>query len=326
MQSARGGSPGVARESMDGLIVVDKPEGPSSHDVVARVRRALSERRIGHTGTLDPMATGVLPLVLGRATRLARFITSETKTYRATVRLGVATTTHDRLGERVGAVSPVDGIGRDAVEAALGAFRGTFMQTPPAFSAKKLGGARAYDLARRGVAVTPAAVAVTVQSLVLHAVEGGLVDLEVTGSPGFYVRTLAHDLGVALGVGGHLAALRRTRSGELTERDAVPLAAIEGDPAGAAARVRPMAALLPAWPTARTTPGGLERVRRGQALRPADCSAWPEDAGNAPAGAGHEQPAEAVSVRVLGPDGDLIALAGTVHGGPAALHPRVVLV
>ena len=217
---------------MDGLIVVDKPEGPSSHDVVARVRQALGERRVGHTGTLDPLATGVLPLVLGRATRLARFITADVKRYRATIRLGWATTTHDRLGEALAPRVTPEGLTREAVDRALDRFRGTFLQTPPAFSAKKLAGTRAYDLARRGQPVTPAPTLVTVHDLTLVSFDRDLVVVDVIGSAGFYVRSLAHDLGTGFEVGAHLTALRRTAAGALTERDALPLADIEADPAG----------------------------------------------------------------------------------------------
>jgi tRNA pseudouridine55 synthase len=133
---------------MDGLLVVDKPAGPTSHEVVARVRRALGERRVGHTGTLDPAATGVLPLVLGRATRLARFLSASDKSYEAVVHLGVATDTHDAEGVPVGAPYQGPLPSRDAIDRALDAFRGTFLQQPPAYSAKKIGGRRSYELAR----------------------------------------------------------------------------------------------------------------------------------------------------------------------------------
>src|SRR5262252_88967 len=133
---------------MDGLLIIDKPAGPTSHDVVARMRRALGERRIGHTGTLDPAATGVLPLVVGRATRLARFVGASSKSYEAVVRLGVATDTADAAGLPIG--PPHDGPlpSRDAIDRALSEFRGTFLQRPPAYSAKKVAGTRSYALAR----------------------------------------------------------------------------------------------------------------------------------------------------------------------------------
>jgi tRNA pseudouridine55 synthase len=312
---------------VDGLIVVDKPEGPTSHDVVARVRRILGERRVGHTGTLDPLATGVLPLVLGRATRLARFLTADSKHYRATIRLGSATTTNDRLGEFVGPVKDAAGVSREAVEEALNCFRGSFLQTPPAFSAKKLAGTRAYDLARRGEPAIPAAVAVTVHTLHLLALDEGVVELEVRASAGFYVRALAHDLGAALDVGGHLVALRRIASGQITEADAVPLAEIEADPAAATGRLRPMSSLLTTWPTVFATLNGLERVRRGLPLRQDDCTAWPPEQSHHEAVESRADGPEGVSVRVLGPDGDLVALASwSAPEAAAALHPRIVLV
>jgi tRNA pseudouridine55 synthase len=312
---------------VDGLIVVDKPEGPTSHDVVARVRRILGERRVGHTGTLDPLATGVLPLVLGRATRLARFLTADSKHYRATIRLGSATTTNDRLGEIVGPVKSAEGASREAVEEALNRFRGSFLQTPPAFSAKKVAGTRAYDLARRGEPAIPAAVAVTVHTLHLLALDEGVVEVEVRASAGFYVRALAHDLGAALEVGGHLVALRRIASGQITEADAVPLAEIEADPAAASSLVRPMSGLLTTWPTAFATPAGLERVRRGLPLRQGDCTAWPQEPSHHEAVESRGDGPEGASVRVLGPDGDLVALASwSAPEAAAALHPRIVLV
>src|SRR5438132_2714272 len=133
---------------MDGVLVIDKPTGPTSHDVVARVRRAIRERRIGHTGTLDPAASGVLPLVIGRATRLARFLSAGEKRYEACIRLGIVTDTGDATGSPIGAVYSGALPSRDAIESALGAFRGTFLQQPPVYSAKMIGGHRSYDLAR----------------------------------------------------------------------------------------------------------------------------------------------------------------------------------
>src|SRR5262245_53314366 len=164
---------------LDGLLVIDKPEGPTSHDVVARLRRVLGERRIGHTGTLDPLATGVLALLLGRATRLAQFLSGDAKQYRADVRLGQATTTCDREGEPVGAATVVEGLDRHRIEAALDAFRGSFLQTPPLYSAKKVGGEVAHRLARRGEAAALAPAAVTVHALTLVAADGPDLTLDV---------------------------------------------------------------------------------------------------------------------------------------------------
>src|SRR6187397_1291406 len=184
-------------------MVVDKPAGPTSHDVVDRVRRALGVRKVGHTGTLDPFATGVLAVCVGKATRLARFLTGTDKTYRATVRLGFATTTDDLTGEPVGVVGS-GVVSDDALRRACDALTGPLQQSAPAFSAKWVQGRRAYDLARVGIeAPRP------VSSVVIHSIEvlghaRELVELEVRCSAGTYIRALARDLGTALGVGAHL--------------------------------------------------------------------------------------------------------------------------
>jgi tRNA pseudouridine55 synthase len=302
--------------SLDGLLVIDKPEGPTSHDVVARMRRVLRERRIGHTGTLDPLATGVLALLVGRATRLAQFLSSDEKQYRARIRLGRATTTWDREGDPVG--EPVDATSIDAarIEAALAAFRGSFLQTPPGYSAKKIGGERAHRLARRGEAMELTPAPVTVHALEVVAIEGVDVTVDVRASAGFYVRSLAHDLGMALGCGAHLQALRRTAAGPLGLDGALPLAEAEADPDAARAHVRPLSALLPEWPAVRVTAEGVARVRSGAVLRPGDCAEWSEP-GSGTGGAGD------VSVRILDAAGGLLALGA--WAGPV-LHPRVVLV
>src|SRR6185436_13657373 len=197
---------------MDGLLVIDKPVGPTSHDVVMRVRRLLGERRVGHTGTLDPGASGVLPLVVGRATRLARFLSAAGKSYDAAIQLGVATDTGDSAGTPVGPAFKGPFPERESIDRALDAFRGTFLQQPPAYSAKKIGGKRSHRLARAASralhappalpappAVLPAPVSVTVYALELGGVDGGRLTLRVDCSAGFYVRGLAHDLGERLG-------------------------------------------------------------------------------------------------------------------------------
>ena len=214
---------------MDGLLVIDKPPGPTSHDVVARMRRVLGERRIGHTGTLDPAASGVLPLVLGRATRLARFMSGSRKRYEAVVSFGQATDTYDAEGLPVGERSLAIP-SRTQIESALDTFRGTFEQQPPAFSAKKIAGRRSYESARAArVKPQPAGpglpvpVSVTVHDLAIVALAGDQLTLSIECSAGFYVRSLAHDLGVRLGVGAHLAALRRTASAGLTLDVAITL-------------------------------------------------------------------------------------------------------
>jgi tRNA pseudouridine55 synthase len=311
---------------MHGLLVVDKPVGPTSHDVVARVRRAIGERRVGHTGTLDPGASGVLPLVLGRATRLARFLSAAEKSYDATIVLGAATDTYDSAGRRLTASNHGPLPERDLIERTLDAFRGTFLQEPPPFSAKKIGGRRSYDLARAAAAAPgaedsapaprPAPVTVTVHRLQIVGLHADRLVLRLDCSPGFYVRSLAHDLGRRLGTGAHLEALRRTRSGDLSLADAVPLDVIERDPGAAAAAIVPLGRMLPAMPSVRLTAAGVTRARHGRELEGADY-------GDAPAGL---QPgAGDRPVRLLDPTGDLVGLA--VPGTrPGLLHPSVVLV
>jgi tRNA pseudouridine55 synthase len=301
--------------TLDGLLVIDKPEGPTSHDVVARVRRLLRIPGVGHTGTLDPMATGVLPLVLGKATRLARFLTADAKRYQAEVRLGWATDTYDRLGEQTGDAVAMD-VTRERVEAALEAFRGEIMQTPPAYSAKKIGGESAHRLARRGEAVTPAPVQVTVHHLELLELSGDRLTLDVHSSAGFYVRSLAHDLGAAIGCGAHLSALRRTASGDWTLAHSIPLADCERDVDAMRARIVPMSRLLAGWPAVTVNVDGERRVRHGQALRPADLLS--------PAAAPAIEGMQTEGIRVLTGAGDLIAIAQ--HRPDGLLHPGLVLV
>ena len=307
---------------MDGVLVIDKPEGPTSHDVVAMVRRALGEKRVGHTGTLDPLATGVLPLVLGRATRLVRFLTASAKDYEATVLFGVTTDTLDVTGEetsRSGA-SP----SRDALAAALRAFEGEQMQVPPAYSAKKVGGRRAYDFARQDEPVELAAVPVRVPRLDLVDFGNNRCRLSLTSSAGFYVRSLVRDLGERCGTGATLEALRRTRSGEFTIDEAVPLDAVRRtrlepsdpgsripDPALVALLI-PMERLLPDLPAVTVTAEGLTRVSHGQHVRPADMS-------------GAMPPGSSGWIRVLDAGGALVAL-GTPQRASGALHPEVVLI
>ncbi len=301
---------------MDGVLVVDKPRGPTSHDVVDRVRRALRTRRVGHTGTLDPFATGVLPVCVGRATRLARFLSGGDKEYSATIRLGFATTTDDLSGEPLGPAVTVE-VEPGALQAALEALVGSFDQVPPAFSAKHVGGRRLYELARRGEAVPRAASSVTVHALRLLARQGDTLEVAVCCSAGTYVRALARDLGERLGTGAHLTALRRMRSGafDLTQ-------AVSGDDlAGAADRMIPMAGLLLDLPAVRVAEPGRRLVGHGRELGREDVvHGFPE------------QPVD--RVRVLDESGALVALAVPRGFGPGssalprvpALHPDVVLV
>lgn len=196
-----------------GVLPLDKPEGPTSHDMVAVARRALKERRIGHTGTLDPFASGLLLLCVGRATRLAEFLTGLDKTYEAVARLGVATDSEDRDGTVVSESDGWRGLDREAVEAALAGFSGAIEQVPPQFSAKKVGGEAMYRKARRGEYVELAARPVHIHEIELLELDLPDVRFRVRCSSGTYIRSLARDVGETLGVGAHLTQLRRTAIG-----------------------------------------------------------------------------------------------------------------
>lgn len=219
----------MAGAAHEGVLVIDKPAGPTSHDVVARVRRILGTRRVGHTGTLDPAATGVLVVAVGRATRLVEVLQAGVKTYAARVTLGVETDSQDTTGVVVARTSAAR-LTEAAVCEALMAFQGPIMQVPPMVSAIKVGGERLHAKARRGETVERAARAVTITDLVLEDFTPGeeaSVSFLVTCSTGTYVRTIAHDLGRTLGVGGSLAHLRRLANGSFTLDDAVTLDALE---------------------------------------------------------------------------------------------------
>lgn len=212
-------------ETWDGLLPIDKPAGPTSHDLVARIRSATGTRRVGHTGTLDPPATGLLLLVIGRATRLARYVPDSPKTYRGTFTLGLVTTTDDAAGDVVrrheGALP-----GADDVLASAAALVGRQLQVPPAFSARQVGGTRMYSLARRGVAVEAPASEVLVETLQLTPTSlPELWDYEMVVSTGTYVRAIVRDLGAALGCGASVRTLRRTAIGPFRVEDAVSVPA-----------------------------------------------------------------------------------------------------
>lgn len=309
---------------MNGVLIVDKPLGPTSHDVVARVRRAVGLSRIGHTGTLDPLATGVLPLVVGRATRLAQFLTLEEKEYVAGVRLGAATPTYD-AEERImrddhGAPilmkpAPAATVTEADFRAVLPEFLGTYWQVPPPFSAKKIGGTPAYMLARLKKDVEVKPVQVTVRELELTAFEKGLATLRVVCSSGFYVRSLAHDIGQRLECGAHLESLRRIRAGEFEAGRAVPLATIQAEGPAALKRLIPMTELLSDLPHVVVNERGARRAAHGNALAVEDL--W--DAERVIPPNAHPGP-----VRVLDADGALLAIGESGAGG--LLQPVVVLV
>lgn len=254
-----------------GIIIIDKPQGWTSQDVVARLRRVFGTRRIGHGGTLDPMATGVLPVFVGRATRAVEFFESARKGYLATLRLGVLTDTQDVTGT-VLETRPVT-VGKDQVEAVLPRFLGPQLQTPPMYSAVKVGGKKLYELARAGKTVERQPRPVEIYGLTLLEARGEAYVLQVDCSKGTYVRTLCQDIGLALGCGGAMAALRRTRAGVYGLEDAVPLEALlAGSQEEAAALLRPVDSLFSEYPALSLTPGQEKACRNGAAF---SCPAGP---------------------------------------------------
>jgi tRNA pseudouridine55 synthase len=304
---------------VDGVLVIDKPSGITSHDVVAVVRRTLRERRVGHTGTLDPMATGVLPLALGRATRLARFFSASDKDYDATIRFGLTTDTYDVTGTETGRSDRTPA--HEAVERALESLRGEYLQPPPAYSAKRVGGKRAYDLARREEAVVLAPAPVRVSRAELRSLEGGVALVAMTCSTGFYVRSFAHTLGELTGAGACLQALRRTRSGAFGLDRAVTMDELVrlGQPSYVT-----FDDLLPEFPAAIVNSEGRQRVVHGRELEPAQMSRQPVHRRADRLERSEADPPK-VWTRVLDEDGHLIALA-TAFEGRTSLHPSIVLI
>ncbi len=267
---------------LSGFLNVDKPVGMTSHDVVAVVRRALRIRKAGHAGTLDPLASGVLVVCLGSATRLSEYVMASTKRYRARVRLGVETDTYDTEGE-VLAVHDASGVTLAAVERALEPLRGEIAQVPPMYSAVKQGGRKLYELARAGETVTRAARPVFIETLTVMEWTPPIVTLDIVCSAGTYVRSLAHDLGAALGVGAHLAGLVRLASGAFKLEDAAPLDTLLADPDWTRHLIAPSAALTD-WPVVELDAGALKRVLRGQALPDSRALAGTLAQGRAPDG------------------------------------------
>ena len=245
----------------NGILIIDKPEGWTSMDVCAKLRGLFHERRVGHGGTLDPMATGVLPVFLGRATRAVSFVTDSEKEYVAGLQLGVITNTQDTTGEIL-ETRPVS-VTREQLEAALAPFRGDILQVPPMYSAIKIGGKKLYELARKGKEVERPPRPVTIHALELVEQTGpDAWTLRVRCSKGTYVRTLCHDIGLALGCGGAMSSLRRTMAGGFTLDDAVTLKGVLSAP-DPAALLRPVDACFADRP-ALTLPAGAEKkVRNG---------------------------------------------------------------
>jgi tRNA pseudouridine55 synthase len=305
----------------NGLLVLDKPAGVTSHDVVNQVRRLVGERRVGHAGTLDPAATGVLVVAIGRATGVLRFLDLEPKRYRACVRLGWETTTLDAEGERVGEIRPVR-LGVEEIAGALERFRGRIEQTPPMVSALKVKGVALHRLARRGIEVERVARPVTIHRLTLEEYRAPVVTLQVTCSSGTYVRSLAQDLGRALGCGAHLARLRRTAVGAFGEEDAVRLGGTLPDPDERAAflgrHLVPLDRALAHLPPVVLSAAAARAVTRGVA------GSAEREAAEKLAAMERQRP-----FRLTSEDGELLAVGemrpGT-DGAPAALRLHRVLV
>lgn len=308
----------VNSQELSGVYIIDKPAGMTSHDVVASVRKILNTRQVGHFGTLDPFATGVLPLSVGKATRFAQFYLRSRKAYEGAMRLGFFTDTYDATGKPTSESATIQP-DPAALDKAFRELTGRIMQTPPPYSAKRVGGTRAYELARqqKPVALTP--VEVEVYALELLGVEGDLVRFAVECSGGTYVRSLAHDFGQKLGCGAHLASLRRTAVAEFHESRAVTvekLAAAMQEGKLEGCRV-PMEGLLPDCPELVVRGREEQSVRHGhkfelaQALRPGR--------GGAPG-----RTSVIKLLKILNPEHRLIAIARHVSG--AVYHPDLVLV
>jgi len=247
-----------------GVLILDKPAGVTSHDIVDRVRKVVGTRRVGHLGTLDPMATGVLPLVVGTATRLSQFFSTSPKEYLGTVRLGWETTTDDAEGDPIEAERRID-VGRTEIIEAMSALEGRILQTPPAFSAKKIRGVAAYRLARRGMPPDLRPVEVEIFEFKLTGFSFPTVEFTVRCSTGTYVRSLARDMGKKLGTGAHLSSLRRTRSGVFRIEDAVSPDEVSG------ANIIPPEQLLADSPSIFVDDAAEEKVRHGSPVTcPAD--------------------------------------------------------
>ena len=279
---------------MIGALIIDKPAGLTSHDVVARVRRAARTRRVGHAGTLDPFATGVLVICIERATRLLQYLVGSDKEYLATVRTGFTTDTQDFTGKQVTPLAPSTLLSVDLVTAVLKTFAGRKEQTPPLFSAKKVAGERLYIAAREGREVERRPVAITVSAIDLLALHEANADgtrdfvIRVRCSSGTYVRTLAHDIGARLGTGAHLSALRRTAVGHFHIGDALALDEVErrgGEGTLAASLIQP-AAVLGHLPMLQIGDADLQQGRRAGGGRRSGPAAARGQAARGPGNAG----------------------------------------
>ena len=292
---------------MNGLLVLDKPAGMTSHDVVALVRRATGEKSVGHLGTLDPMATGVLPLLLGRYTRLAQFFGQAEKEYTGRIRFGWATDTYDAEGERVGEARPL-AVEIEGLRQLAERFSGVMDQVPPVYSAKKIGGVPAHKLARAGAEVPVKAARIFIHHFRLHALEGNEATFTMRVSAGGYVRSVAHELGVLAECGAHLSELRRTHAGDfdldhcVTAEELKALAGADGK--GVAARLVHPRRLLEAMPAVTVDDQMAGRIRNGMQVNLPEFS-------------------EAALVRVFTGPAELFAIAKRAAG--TLMQPMVVL-
>ena len=309
--------------SMDGVLVIDKPPGITSHGVVARARHILHERRIGHTGTLDPFATGVLVILLGKATRLAQFLSGADKEYEAIIRLGYSTETGDRTGNPIpGPDSAEAKLGKwseQEIEQALQSFRGEIDQIPPMYSAKKVDGKKLYELARRGESIERQPIHVCINELEAIRPEGQLIKdnldgtfdfhVRVSCSSGTYIRTLAEDLGRRLYAGAHLAELRRTRVGDFSLGQAITLDALKVHFAeeSLGAILLPPNAALSRLPFVHLSAEDVRRVNHGREVSVAEVD-W----------------TDGENVKMCDANEQLIAI-GQYEAAAKRLHPRVVL-
>jgi len=263
---------------VNGLLVIDKPSAMTSHDVVSQLRRATGESSIGHMGTLDPMATGVLPVLLGKYTRLSQFFGPLTKTYTGAIRFGFATDTYDADGIPAAPALMNDRWPtNDEVQAAAARFRGEVEQTPPPFSAKKINGRPAYEAARRGQTVVLKPVSLQIEEFVIDQVEGGYAEFTIRISSGGYVRSVAHDLGQVLGCGAHLARLRRVAAGPFTLSQALTLEEVRAQAAaGTLEQSLPHPrTLLPELPATTADLWMAGRLRNGNAVNLPEFSTAP---------------------------------------------------
>jgi tRNA pseudouridine55 synthase len=293
----------------DGVVVVNKPEGWTSHDVVGKMRGIAGTRRVGHLGTLDPIATGVLPLMIGHATRLARFWDGSEKGYDAVVRFGFATSTYDRAGEPCGPdTSP--NIKPDQIEACLAPMRGEIEQTPPPVSAKKVNGVPAYKLARKNIHVDLAPAKVSIYELTLLEAQGARARLRVRCSAGTYIRSIAHRLGISLGCGAHIEALVRTQSGPFRLDQAFTIERLQTlkDEGRLHEAVVAMSDLLPEFPQVFVDDVTATNIRQGCDFNVSSFRAN----------------GESLHVKAIGPDGQLVAIGRIAM--PHVYHPIVVLV